>query len=65
LPKRVADLGVEVLYEDVGRINAEGRLPDLKGTVQEWCDKARERRPAILILDGLDALLCPENEVSI
>ena len=60
-----ADDCVEVLYEDVGRVNAEGRLPDLKATVQRWIDDAKDRRPAILVLDGLDTLLCPENEVSL
>ena len=45
-------------------MNVEGRLSELKATVQGWCDKVTERRPALLVLDGLDTALCPENEVS-
>ena len=62
--KERTDGDAEIVYEDVGRVNAEGRLSDLKATLQGWIDNAKARRPAVLILDGLDTLLCPENEVS-
>lgn len=45
-------------------MSVDGRLSDLKATVQGWYDQVRERRPAILVLDGLDTVLSVENEVS-
>jgi hypothetical protein len=39
-------------------------LKETKEHIEGWMDDARERRPALLILDGLDNLLGPEHEVS-
>lgn len=55
----------EIIYEDAGRVSPEGRLPVVKETIQGWLDDARIRKPAVLVMDDLDTLLGPENEVSL
>lgn len=45
-------------------MDSEGRLGEIKATLEGWLNDARERKPALLVLDGLDHLLGPENEVS-
>jgi peroxin-1 len=54
----------EVIYEDVGRIEPEGRITTIKEKMASWTGQAEEKSPCLLILDGLDMLLPPENEAS-
>jgi hypothetical protein len=54
----------EMIYEDVARIDSEGRLKETKSKIEELLVNAQRRKPAVLILDGLDSLLGPEHEVS-
>jgi SpoVK/Ycf46/Vps4 family AAA+-type ATPase len=53
-----------MIYEDVARIDSEGRLKETKSKIEELLATAQRRKPAVLILDGLDSLLGPEHEVS-
>lgn len=53
-----------MIYEDVSRIDGEGRLKETKAKIEELIANAQRRKPAVLILDGLDSLLGPEHEVS-
>jgi SpoVK/Ycf46/Vps4 family AAA+-type ATPase len=53
-----------MIYEDVARIDSEGRLKETKAKIEELLENAQRRKPAVLILDGLDSLLGPEHEVS-
>lgn len=54
----------ETIYHDVARLDGEGRVKELKAKIEAWFEGARKRRPALLVLDGLDSLLSPEHEVS-
>ncbi len=54
---------IEPLYFDVGRIDSEGRISALKDQMNGWLEEATRRIPTLLILDNLDTLLSPENEV--
>jgi hypothetical protein len=49
---------------DVARIDSEGRLKETKDKITGWSEDAKRKRPAVLVLDGLDSLLGPEHEVS-
>jgi SpoVK/Ycf46/Vps4 family AAA+-type ATPase len=53
-----------MIYEDVARIDSEGRLKETKSKIEELLENAQRKNPAVLILDGLDSLLGPEHEVS-
>lgn len=53
-----------MIYEDVARIDSEGRLKETKSKIEQLLANAQSRKPAVLILDGLDSLLGPEHEVS-
>ena len=53
-----------MIYEDVARIDSEGRLKETKSKIEELLATTQRRKPAVLILDGLDSLLGPEHEVS-
>jgi hypothetical protein len=35
----------------------------MKAKIEGWLEDAKRKRPALLILDGLDSLLAPEHEV--
>jgi peroxin-1 len=48
---------------DVARVELEGRVHKTKETVSAWLEEAKEKAPCLLILDGLDSLLMPEQEV--
>jgi hypothetical protein len=48
---------------DVGRVDPEGRISATKTQMSEWLEDASRRQPSLLVLDGLDSLLVPENEV--
>lgn len=54
----------EVIYVDVGRVDGDGRITKIKETMSSWHEDLQKRGPALLILDGIDTLLPPENEVS-
>jgi peroxin-1 len=58
------DILAEVVYEDVARMDAEGKLGEIKEKMTGWFETASRRTPCVLVLDGLDVLLGPENEVS-
>jgi peroxin-1 len=51
------------MYDDVGRIETEGRITTIKDKMTSWTEKAGKKSPCVIILDGLDMLLPPENEV--
>ena len=53
----------EVAYHDIARLDDEIRLKDLKLKLEEWVETARQRKPCVLVLDNLDSLISPENEV--
>lgn len=55
---------LETVYIDVARLDGEARLKDTKEKMDAWITDATQRRPCLLILDGLDTLLSAENEVS-
>jgi hypothetical protein len=59
------DILAMTIYEDVARVDAEGKLGDIKQCMLEWMERAKRRSPCLLILDGLDFLLGPENEVRV
>lgn len=60
-----ADGFSDVLYHDVGRIDADARLSGTKERMTGWVEEATRRRPCVLILDGMDSLLSPEHEVRV
>jgi hypothetical protein len=53
-----------MIYEDVARIDSEGRLKETKSKIEELLENAQRKKPAVLVLDGMDSLLGPEHEVS-
>jgi hypothetical protein len=53
-----------MFHVDVARLDSEGRISVAKEKMSEWIAEAKTRRPAFLVLDGLDTLLPPENEAS-
>ena len=53
-----------MIYEDVARIDSEGRIGTIKEKMSAWVEQGSEKAPALLILDGIDTLLPPEDEVS-
>lgn len=48
----------------MARLDSEGRVEKIKEAMSEWVDQAREKAPCLLVLDGLDPLIAPQNEVS-
>ena len=52
-----------MIYEDIARINGDARISVIKEKMSECVEGASKKRPCILILDNLDTLLPPENEV--
>ncbi|WVF69277.1 hypothetical protein IAT40_004053 [Kwoniella sp. CBS 6097] len=54
----------ETIYEDVGKLDPETRLASIKETMSGWLEKASQKQPCCLILDGLDNLLSPETELN-
>ena len=54
----------EMLYVDVARVELEGRVNKTKETMSAWLEEAKGKAPCLLVLDGLDMLLMPEQEVS-
>ena len=41
----------------------EGRIGTIKEKMSFWVEEAGKKSPCLLILDGIDTLLPPENEV--
>lgn len=56
-------ISAEELYIDVARVDAEGRVEKMKEEMSHWLEEAVKKAPCLLVLDGLDTLLAPENEV--
>ncbi|WVQ96774.1 hypothetical protein IAU59_003881 [Kwoniella sp. CBS 9459] len=54
----------ETIVEDAAKIEPEERLASIKATMSGWMQRAYQKRPCCLILDGLDALLSPETELN-
>lgn len=54
----------EVVYDDVGRLDPDARVNSIKETMAKWIEDARRQSPCILVLDNLDLVLGPENELS-
>ncbi|WVO15893.1 hypothetical protein L204_103558 [Cryptococcus depauperatus] len=52
----------EIIYEDVGKLDPNGRLVTLKENMDQWFRNAVDKAPCTLILDDLDTLLLPETE---
>lgn len=52
------------MYVDVARLDAEGRVDKTKEAMSDWMVDASNKAPCLLILDDLDSLLAPDNEVS-
>lgn len=52
------------MHVDVARLDGEGRIGKIKESMSLWLEDAMKRAPALLILDSIDTLLPPENEVS-
>ena len=63
--QEAADPVSEPIYHDITRLDIDGRLSELKEKVSEWLEDTTRRRPALLILDSLEHLLHPQNEVSL
>nr|ODO01145.1 peroxin-1 [Cryptococcus depauperatus CBS 7855] len=53
---------IEIIYEDVGKLDPNGRLVTLKENMDQWFRNAVDKAPCTLILDDLDTLLLPETE---
>ena len=49
---------------DVARLDGDERITKVKESMADWIEDAKRRAPTLLILDGIDTLLPPENEVS-
>ena len=56
---------IEPIYHDAGRVDLEGRSSTIHETLSDWFEEAIRRRPSLLILDNLDQLAMPENEVCV
>lgn len=54
----------ELVYDDVGRLDPDARVNSIKETMTKWIDDARRKSPCVLVLDNLDLILGPENELS-
>jgi hypothetical protein len=55
---------IEAIYIDVARLDAERRVDKVKEETNSWLEQAKGKVPCLLVLDGLDSLVGPENEVS-
>lgn len=55
---------IEEIYIDVARLDAERRVDKVKEEINSWLEQAKGKTPCLLVLDGLDSLIGPENEVS-
>lgn len=42
----------------------EGRIKEVKEEMTGWFEQGKVKAPCLLLLDGLDTLVAPENEVS-
>jgi peroxin-1 len=45
-------------------MDPDARVKQVKEEMSKWIEEASARRPCVLILDNLELLLGPENEVS-
>lgn len=54
----------ELVYDDVGRLDPDARVNTIKETMTKWIEDGRRKSPCILVLDNLDLILGPENELS-
>ncbi|KAI9631847.1 putative peroxisome biosynthesis protein PAS1 [Dioszegia hungarica] len=54
----------EEIYIDVARLDAERRVDKVKEEINSWLEQAKGKTPCLLVLDGLDSLIGPENELS-
>lgn len=54
---------IETMFEDVSRIETEGRIGAVKDRISGLLEQAASKQPCLLILDNLHMLLGPDDEV--
>ncbi|ORX40268.1 P-loop containing nucleoside triphosphate hydrolase protein [Kockovaella imperatae] len=58
------DILAEPIYHDVTTLDLDGRTSELKDKLIQIFEDATRRRPVLLVFDGLDHLLHPQNELN-